>query len=454
MNQQTSNRNNPFIELFASVQLALMLLFLLAATSIIGTLIPQNQPQAFYIQEYGLRWARFLHLLDVDDMYNSWWFLGLLALFSLNLVVCSFKRIPQVIRMIRRDPLTVTAQQLKKYPLVKEVLLTLPFAEATAKVESVLAGCGWPGLGEDRDQGRLYAGQKGAWTRLGVYLVHLSILVILAGAILGSGTVGRTLLGRPNFAFKGSVMLPEGESTDAITTFKGGERVPLGFTLRCDRFTIDYYPNGMPKIYQSKVTVLENGQAVRTEEIEVNRPLTHRGVTFYQSSYQPYGSYLLNLSKKGSGESISERIVPAQEMSWAKQGVSYGIINRESQGEATRRLKIWFFDGQDEPSTFWVRIGQEAAIERPTGTYLLSIRQMYATGLQATKDPGVGLVYTGCLMMLIGLYTAFFLSHRRLWAWVEETEDGGCRVLLAGEANKNRPGFETKFSEILNRLEK
>ena len=51
-------QKNPLIELLASVQLAIFLLFLLASTSIIGTLIQQNNPAGFYVEQYGAKAAR------------------------------------------------------------------------------------------------------------------------------------------------------------------------------------------------------------------------------------------------------------------------------------------------------------------------------------------------------------------------------------------------------------
>ena len=248
-------------------------------------------------------------------------------------------------------------------------------------------------------------------------------------------------------------MLPEGESTDHIVAFKSGEHLELGFHLRCDAFAIEYYPNGMPKTYRSRVTVIEKNAPVQTTDIEVNQPLTYKGVTFYQSSYQPYQNYRVSLKKQATGTETSAIVTTAKQMDWPEGGVSYGIVNRESQGEVTRRLKIWFTDNQGEPSLFWVNINQEAAIERPSGTYLLNIRQLYATGLQVTKDPGVWLVYGGCLLMLIGLYIAFFLSHRKIYVFVQP-EANSSRILFAGEANKNKVGFESKFSELISKLEK
>ncbi len=449
----TNPKKNSILSLFASVQLALFLLFLLAATSIIGTLIPQNNPQTFYIEKFGHKTAYFFRLLEIQDMYNSWWFLGLLALFSVNLIVCSLERIPQVIRTLRRDGLTMPPAQLAKFPLRREVVLTQALTAATERVAALLKAQGWKARETDKDAGRFFFAEKGGWTRFGVYVVHCSILIILAGALVGSSTVARKLLHDPQFAYKGSIMLPEGETTDHIIAFKSGEHLELGFQLRCDAFAIEYYPNGMPKTYRSKVTVIENSQPVQTTDIEVNQPLTYKGVTFYQSSYQPYQNYSVSLKKQAGGAETTAIISSAKQVDWPEGGVSYGIINRESQGEVTRRLKIWFTDNQGEPSIFWMESNQEAAIERPSGTYLLNIRQLYATGLQATKDPGVWLVYGGCLLMLIGLYIAFFLSHRKIYVFIK-SEEKGCRLFFAGEANKNKVGFEIKFSELISKLEK
>ena len=207
----------------------------------------------------------------------------------------------------------------------------------------------------------------------------------------------------------------------------------------------------MPKTYRSAVTVLEDGKQVRTANIEVNQPLTHRGVTFYQSSYQPSQQYVLSLHKRPDDLKKTVTAPVAQQVAWPEAGVAFGIINRETQGEVTRRLKIWFTDNQGEPSVFWMEAGQEATIERPSGAYLFQARQLYATGLQATKDPGVWLVYAGCLLMLIGLYIAFFLSHRRIHVLVRP-KGSDSSVLFAGVANKNKVGFEKKFSELTNGL--
>lgn len=449
----TTPKKHSLLSLFASVQLALLLLFLLATTSIIGTLIPQNSPYAFYVEKFGPKTAQLLQMLDIPDMYNSWWFLGLLALFALNLIVCSLERIPQVMRTLRRDGLAVPTGQLTKFALHREIALPVPFPEAVERVAALLRSQGWRARQIEKEGGRFFFAERGGWTRFGVYVVHCSILVILIGALTGSSVVARKILHNPQFAFKGSIMVPEGQSTDHVTAFKSGEQIELGFLLRCDDFTIEYYPNGMPKTYRSQVTVIDRNQPALTTAIEVNRPLTYNGITFYQSSYQPFQTYRVAVKKQDTGAETSAVIPVAKQTDWPEGGVSYGIVNRESQGEVTRRLKIWFTDNQGDPSLFWMNVDQDAVVERPSGTYRLSIRQLYATGLQVTKDPGVWLVYGGCLLMLAGLYIAFFLSHRKIYVFVKDGGNGST-LLFSGEANKNKVGFENKFSVLISKLEK
>ncbi len=77
---------------------------------------------------------------------------------------------------------------------------------------------------------------------------------------------------------------------------------------------------------------------------------------------------------------------------------------------------------------------------------------MYATGLQVAKDPGVWWVYAGCGLMLFGLYVAFFMSHRRIWLLVANSKEGA-EIIVAGSANKNRPGFEKMFDNLASELE-
>ena len=455
----TTKKKNPVWAFFASVKLALFLLFILAITSIFGTIVQQNLSPEQYVQIYGPNMANLLHILNITDMYNSWWFLSLLCIFSLNLIVCSLERIPRVIQIVKKDNLTTKSDRLRKMPLRKTLVLDQPLDQGVRRVAEFLAGKGWKTKQREKDDGVLLFAQKGGWTRFGVYIVHSSILIILLGAIIGSSNFAQKVLHKPDFAFKGSIMVPETRQTDYIWSFQTGKKIDLGFTVRCDFFTIEYYSNGMPKTYLSKVTVLEDGKPVTLKDgktihyLEVNKPLTYKGITFYQSSYQPYPDFIVTVTNTATG--ISETlIIPAgKQIKWQEGGAEFGILNKESFGESVQRIKIWFTDRQADPSTFWLNNAQEAIIKRPSAEYRMSVKQLYATGLQVTKDPGVWFVYTGCGMMLLGLFVAFFMSHRKIYAFVHE-EDGQTKVLFTGSAHKNKVGFEKIFTGLVDGFRK
>jgi cytochrome c biogenesis protein len=450
----------------ASVKLALFLIALLASTSIIGTVIQQNKEPEHYVQQWGETWAGLIQTLHFHDMYNSVWFLALLGAFSLNLIICTLDRLPTVNKIVRRDNLATSPERLAKMQLHAEQRIGGSLASAKEEVTRYLAGKGWKTESREQKSGTLLFAQKGAWTRYGVYVVHISILVILIGAIIGSSTVAEKILKNPEFAFKGGVSLPETAESDFIFSYSQdskGSKIPLGFTVRCDFFTIHYYPGtGMPKDYVSGLTVLEDGEEVLSKIIEVNKPLTYKGVTFYQSSYNQIGAAIIKLRETTSGNMHAFPVNP-QDYSvthqW-KEGESDAMLRiqaaRPLYGPDGKiigtEMKIWMMDSDGPPSMFSLNYGRPVIVERPRAKYELSIGPHFATGLQVAKDPGVWWVYTGCGLMLIGLYMAFFMSHRRIWAHVYEL-DGQAVVLFAGNANKNKLGFAKVFSVLTDGLQ-
>jgi cytochrome c biogenesis protein len=430
------NKKNPIFSFFASVKLALFTLFLLAVTSIIGTVIPQKESFSWYVQNYSESTAKIFQVLSIPDMYNSWWFLGLLSLLSLNLIVCSLDRFPGVWKQIKADNLATNLTRLPKMRLSATWLSGKSEETLATELTKSLSEKGWKAGHRRRDDSLLLFAQKGAMTRTGVYIVHASILTIFIGAIIGE-----------MYGFKGSVMLPETKTTDTIYAYNTSKPIPLGFEVRCDRFDIEFYASGMPKAYRSHLTVLEDGKITLEKNIVVNDPLTYNGLTFYQSSYQGYQDFLITVTDQESGEAETA-ILPFQKRSnLSTHDAAIGVINAETMGQSITRMKVWFDDEQGQASTFWMKAGDQVIVERPGKKYTIAGKQMYATGLQVAKDPGVWVVYIGCGMMILGLFIAFFMSHRRIWVLLTK-EDGKVSVLMSGSANKNKVGFEKIFSSL------
>jgi len=431
---------NQFWDFFSSVKLAIFTLCSLATTSIVGTIIPQGESVDFYVKNFGAKTAYFFQVLDIPNMYYSWWFLGLLGVLSVNLIICSVDRFPTVWKIITTDNLGISPERVPKmanftkWEFGTNKLKQINLAE-------ILKRHGWTASSKMIGNDEIFFCQKGRWSRTGVYIVHLSILLIFIGAIIGHF-----------FGFKGSVMIPETKSTQKVFAFKNNASLDLGFTVRCNTFVIEFYANGMPKEYKSSLTVLENDQEVLTRDIEVNSPLTYKGITFYQSSYQGYQDFIVNITDNTSGETKQFTLPFQKQISWEEKDLQFGIVNADAVGQQVVRLKIWFKAEENPASIEWLADNDKMTFTSGAKEYTISAKQMYATGLQVAKDPGVWVVYIGCGIMLLGLYIAFFMSHQRIWLY-KKNDPSVPQLWLSGSTNKNKMAFAKVFSELKTHIE-
>jgi cytochrome c biogenesis protein len=143
-----------------------------------------------------------------------------------------------------------------------------------------------------------FYGEKGAYSNFGVYIIHLSILIVITGAIIGS------LLG-----FNAFVNIAEGESTSTVHLGRQKGIKKLDFTVRCDKFSIAYYDNGMPKEYRSNLSFLKNNNVILQGPLLVNHPITFNGIRFYQANYGSIPGGQANITvKKGNDEGTTIKV--------------------------------------------------------------------------------------------------------------------------------------------------
>ena len=93
---------------------------------------------------------------------------------------------------------------------------------------------------EAGDNGFMLYAERWRWTRLGVYIVHSSVVILLIGGLIGS-----------LFGFEGYVNIAEGEATNIVRLRNTGGTLPLDFEIRCDDFSVTYYESGLPKEYET-----------------------------------------------------------------------------------------------------------------------------------------------------------------------------------------------------------
>jgi cytochrome c biogenesis protein len=428
------------------VKLALISLIILAVTSIIGTLIKQGQAPSYYVQEYGPSLARLFEILDFSNMYRSWWFATLLCLFAVNLVVCSIERLPGVWRMVVLDNLSIDPEKLARMSFTHRMNINLPAAIAAERLQHFLVHAGWRKSRRlDREGSILLFAQKGPWTRLGVYVVHLSVLVILIGAMTGA-----------IFGFQAYVFLPEGRAADSIFLQGSREPVPLGFKLQCDRFERTFYEDGTIKQFRADLTVSDpERETPYRKSIIVNDPLTYRGLTFYQADSFPLEEFFVLIRDRTTGREQAFRVAPEQDAVSQVTATSFRIEELKTATDgAVKQARIRFAaDTTTEPSVIWIEDKGTVNLRQSGKEFTISFRQYYTTLLLVTKDPGLFIVYFGCLLMIVGLAICFFLTHRRIWVRISPGATQESLVLVSGDSNKNKSAFEQKFQELINRLE-
>ncbi len=461
---------------FASLKLAIVLLLLLAVTSIIGTIIEQNVEPAKNIQLlskiFGVEMAPTVYNIFVRlgfmDMYHSWWYTTLLTLFSLNLAICSLEKLPKTWKLVKKPLTPISESAMKSLPIKKEVTIKTNLNVAKDEILNSLRASRFHVFeATDEDGIQLYT-QKGNYTRLGVYIVHCSILLILAGAIIGA-----------RFGFDGFINLPEGVASDVVYK-RSGDPIPLGFTIKCNWYDTKYYiGSDTPQEFQSELVIFDSsGREVLKKQIEVNAPLTYKGITFYQSSYgmipNALGEFILKvISNKGN-----ERILRLQfgdTFEIPEAGVKGKIVDfspalgrdpmtgelvtyAETMINPAVAIEFSMKGESHEESGFkgWILRRYPETGNLPGGHKIEFVDYwgVEYTGLQVSKDPGVGIIYFAFIIMGLGLYVAFFMSHKKIWVMLATEKSGGrnsVKITIAGSASKNRLALERQIEHILSR---
>lgn len=502
---------------FASLKLAIVLLLLLAVTSIIGTVIQQNvEPAkniAFLAKMFGDNAAPTLYnifiKLDFMDMYHSWWFITILVLFCINLTVCSLEKFPKTWKVVNAPLRPLAENVIVSLPVHRESTIQKSLETVKDALMQTLKHAKYRILeAQEEDSGVQLCSQKGAYARLGVYVVHLSILLIFVGAILGL-----------KFGFDGSINIPEGTGRSYIyiasaplTEMEEAERrgilsvlfreqevalaaqklgmpqdileekldkygiQPLGFTIHCNWYKTRYYKGtDTPQEFESEIVIVEGGREVLRKVIEVNSPLTYKGVTIYQSSYgmltEAMGEFHMKFtSAEGSERTLQLRMgdtfeIPGADIRGTILDFSPALGRDPMTGELTTYsetmvnpavlVKFESTRGGDGSQSFtgWIlqRYPDTGVLTGGHRVELLDYWGVEYTGLQVSKDPGVIIIYMACVIMAIGLYMAFFMSHKKIWIrLVPASGKSAVRLLIGASANKNRLGIEKEVERILS----
>jgi len=444
------------LRLFTSVKLAIVLLILIILASILGTLIPQGGSAGEYLARYGQLGPLFQRL-ELTSLYQSFWYIALLSLFGLNIIVCTVTRLTPKIQRAFRPKIETEPRNLLALKVKDKCRLTAGPGNARKALKEELARRRYR-VKESEVRGTVwFLARKRVLGGFGSDIVHLGLLVILAGGIL-SGLAG----------FRQSLTFLEGQTIE----------VPgADFSVRLDKFVTEYYPNGSVKDWKSYLTVIEEGSPRVQKAVEVNHPLQHQGHLFYQSGYGwDWQSPTLEVwVKKASAPSSAEKLE-------LKVGEKRRLADGDLQVSAVRFLPDFVLDENRQPATRSLEPNNPAVFlegwkkdekvfsgwvfarfpdfSRMHGAEpadlsfeLRDVRAPQYSVIQMARDPGVPLIWAGCTVLMVGLFLAFYWPTRELRFFIEES-GGKSEITAGGIAAKGREAFEQEFAAILHAMRK
>jgi len=439
--------------LLTSVRLALWLIGAILLLSAVGTLVPQNAAAMTYVETYGAEGARWIKALQFDRLFGSWYFLSLLLALAVNTACCTVKRSRASVGLVAKPMADRSDGELADMPYAQTYAFGGSVEDARGRVKQVLRGARFR---VTESGGRLKA-SKHRWGRLGVDLLHVSLVVVLLGGAVGSVT-----------GFEGFQVAHEGETFDS----------PIGdFQVRVDKlWSESYAESGRIKDWYSQLTVIEGGGEVSTQLVEVNQPLTYKGVSFYQSSFGTdwweRGHFTVRVVRAADGRDFGQFQLDSHGSFYVPEigldvqlGSFYAdfaldqnlqVYNR-SQQLNNPALYLRVQEGGDDAYTTWAFaraamrgfFDEHEGHQGRQGAYRFLLAGVAAdqfTGLRIASNPALPVIYGGFLLMSLGLFLNFYLPPRWVWVNVERR-----RAVMGAQARDGRE-FESGFASLCEQL--
>jgi cytochrome c biogenesis protein len=475
-----------------SMRTALILLFLLAAGSIPGSLLPQVGTNPAAVSQYYSSHptlARIFGDLSLFNVFGAPWFAAIYILLFTSLVGCVLPRTLHLVGSARQPPPRAPGNLSRlpfavsyATPLTPEAALEAAGKALSAKRFRLRTGPGW------------VAAEKGYLREVGNLLFHIALLGLLVSIGLGG-----------LFGYKADRLLVNGTSfsntVTALDEFHPGRLVGPAdlqpFTVALDHFSASYVTSGpligQPSSFVAAIRYSASPQdPMHSYTLSVNHPLVVDGVRVFLIGHGYAPTFRIT---DGTGHLVFEGAVPFIPVETAgltsegaikvpdaqPEQLGFAGVFLPSAIDVGGRLESWFPAPEDPmvslvsyagnlgmnsgpPQSVYsldtaglrelpiaprpLAIGQSMKLPRGLGTLTYTGYQPWVS-LAITYDPGQTPALVSGIVVLAGLLLSFMVRRRRVFVRARTDGAGTTVVDLGGLTRSDAAGgFEEEFSGL------
>ena len=416
-----------FFRRIADLRFAIFILLLISLCSIIGTIIEQDQPLETYKTNYPLTnqlfgflsWDRIL-LFGLDHVYKTWWFLTLILFFGISLITCTFLQQLPSLKIARRCQFFRTTEQfcrLKISTILNQLNLNKILARLKQNQYSIF------------QQKNIVYCYKGLIGRIAPIIVHISMILVLVGTIIGS-----------LFGFKAQEIIPKTETFHIQNVLSNGQLTIVPKTsARINDFWITYTKQKTISQFYSDISILnDEGNEVTRRTSFVNSPLIYKGIYYYQTDWNLTGLRFQDLSQQIVEYPLVNILSDKSKvwLTWIPNNQSFTdgiiVITDNLQGYCSVYNDLGSFLGNLE-------LNESLFFNSPFT--LLEI--ISSTGLQIKTDPGIPIIYTGFFFLMISSLISY-ISYSQIWI-IQEKQ----KIFIGGNTTRAIFEFELEFFKFI-----
>lgn len=383
---------NKTFDLFSSLKLTILLFVITLFYLAISTFIPQESGNLMGLSRSNPAIFLILKSLGLFNPYHNFLIIFILFLFTFNLIACTLSRLPSISKRIskNRDPFYFNIDNLIKTDITtihnnqKDILEKIQRHFRNKFSRHHIDG-------ED-----YLIFKRGIYSPLNFIIVHLSILIIVAGISVSS------VMG-----YEGFIRLSEGRYEEFFNrkiTRGNYIRESLPFKMKLNKFENITISNGMSVDYISDITIW--GEEEANIKIRVNEPFEYKGILFVQSSYERDIEGAEFVIEFESRDKKRERVRLSAGEDFTVFERSFRIAdfyeNVHNMGPAIKLIN-------DDNVIFVLRDRPEVQREDlGLNIYLKDLRIPYSSVLHISYDPGTGIVFFGSVIFILSLLLVLF----------------------------------------------